>query len=83
MHQPHPTRQQHHTTAVRRILALPLDPSAVEDLLFWEAWERRPDADPASVLRIAQLRRAHPTLAAAIRKQVASASKSVAQQLSS
>ena len=79
MHQPHPNNSQDHTPAVRRILALPLDPSAVEDLLFWEAWERHPDADPASVFRVAQLRRAHPTLAAAIRKDVASAAKSVTQ----
>ena len=76
MHYPHPARRQAHTLAVRRILALPLDRSAVDDMLFWEAWERQPDAQPASVFRIAQLRRAHPTLAAAIRKQVASAARS-------
>ena len=64
-----------HTQALRRMLALPLNPSAVDDLLFWEAWERNPDPGPAAVLRIAQLRRANPALAAALRKEVAAAAR--------
>ena len=78
----HRTASHAHLQAIRRVLALPLDPSAVEDMLFWEAWERDPDPDPGAVLRVTQLRRAHPTLAAAIRKEVSSAIRTIPQHLS-
>jgi hypothetical protein len=59
------------TAALRRAL---LDrrpgPGAADDLLFLEAWELRPTGDMADVLRVRQLRRANPDLAAAIKEEL-------------
>jgi hypothetical protein len=58
------------TEALRRVLAQPLSSSAVADYLFLEAWERNPSAKPGTALRVGQIRRANPVLAAAIRAEV-------------
>lgn len=40
------------------------------DLLFLEAWERAPAPSVAATLRVSQIRRANPDLAAAIRAEI-------------
>jgi hypothetical protein len=47
------------------------DDSATSDLLFLMAWEVRPTSDVGVVLRIAQIRRANPVLAAELRAREA------------
>jgi hypothetical protein len=47
------------------------DDSATSDLLFLMAWEARPTSDLGVVLRIAQIRRANPFLAAELRAREA------------
>jgi hypothetical protein len=49
------------------------DDSATSDLLFLMAWEVRPTSDLGVVLRIAQIRRANPVLAAELRAREAPA----------
>jgi hypothetical protein len=58
------------TDAVRRIFASPLSSSAMADYLFLEAWERDPSDRPGVALRIGQIRRANPALAAAVRTEI-------------
>jgi hypothetical protein len=58
------------TEALRRVLAQPLPSSAIADYLFLEAWECNPSAKPSAALRVGQIRRANPVLAAAIRAEV-------------
>jgi hypothetical protein len=58
------------TQALRRVLAEPLDGSARADYLFLEAWEREPSAHAGTTLRIGQIRRANPILAAEIRAEL-------------
>jgi hypothetical protein len=58
------------TDALRRVLANQLSTSAVADYLFLEAWERDPSDRPGVALRIGQIRRANPALAAAIRTEI-------------
>jgi hypothetical protein len=58
------------TEALRRVLAQPLPSSAVADYLFLEAWERDPSDKPGVALRVGQIRRANPSLAAAIRAEL-------------
>ncbi len=60
------------TEAVRRALRAAPDDTAVSDLLFLEAWEMQPPRDIASTLRAAQIRRANPLLAEAIRAELRS-----------
>jgi hypothetical protein len=64
------------TRALREALPDHADPREAEDLLFLERWEIAPRADAASALRILQLRRANPELAAAIRSELASLRRS-------
>ncbi len=59
------------THIVRAMLANPLSPSAVDDLLFLEAWERNPAPGLGAVRRAGQIRRANPQVAAAIRSEIA------------
>jgi hypothetical protein len=59
-----------HTEALRRVLAQPLDGSARADYLFLEAWERDPSPHAGTALRIGQIRRANPALAAEIRAEL-------------
>jgi hypothetical protein len=58
------------TESLRRILASTLSSSARADYLVLEAWERDPSDRPGVALRIGQIRRANPALAAAIRSEV-------------
>ena len=59
------------TMAVRRVMQQSADLRGLADLLFLEAWEAQPLGDIASTLRIHQIRRANPELAAAIRAELA------------
>jgi hypothetical protein len=61
------------TAVVRNLITLANDPAMISDLLFLERWERAPNAGMGSVLRAAQIRRANPILAAAVRAEVAAA----------
>lgn len=59
------------TAAVRRALERVRSDAAVADLLFLEAWEASPTLEVAAVLRVAQIRRANPALADAVRGELA------------
>lgn len=59
------------TATLRRVLTQVRDPYIIDDLLFLESWEMRPLPNTAAVLRIKQIRRANPSLAAAIRAEIA------------
>ncbi len=63
------------TLALRQVMPRLADPAQAADLLFLERWERAPSLAAADMLRIAQLRRANPELAAAIRAEVAGKSR--------
>jgi len=65
------TRAQ--TEAVRRAMAESRDHRLLADLLFLERWEMMPIHGPAAALRVAQIRRANPMLAAQVRAEVARA----------
>jgi len=69
--------QMPRTMAVRRALQQSADHRGMADLLFLEAWEAQPQGDIASTLRIHQIRRANPELAAAIRAELASPARAV------
>lgn len=58
------------TQAVRAALAAASDAKTAEDLLFLERWELSATPGTADTLRAAQLRRANPDLAAAIRAEL-------------
>ncbi len=58
------------TEALRRALEEPLPSSAIADYLFLEAWEREPSDNAGVTLRIGQIRRANPVLAAEIRAEI-------------
>ena len=59
------------TLAVRRALAEVHDEASASDLLFLERWEISPLPGAAAALRVGQLRRANPDLAAEIRAELA------------
>ena len=59
------------TDALRQALDQVSDPPFVADLMFLEAWEREPKWGSGFALRVGQIRRANPELAAAIRAEVA------------
>jgi hypothetical protein len=59
-----------HTVAVQRALSDMHDRRAADDFLFLERWEICPLPGPAAALRVSQIRRAHPELAAAIRREL-------------
>jgi hypothetical protein len=59
-----------HTVALMRVLASKRDPRTIDDLLYLEAWERDPAPTLASTLKIGQIRRANPELAAEIRAEL-------------
>ena len=61
------------TEAVRRAMRTYRDERSAWDLLFLEAWELEPSPGAAAALRVGQIRRANPELAAAVRAEVASA----------
>ena len=58
------------SAALRRLLATGLPQSALADFMYLEAWERHPAPGVAAARRVAQIRRAYPDLAAAIRREV-------------
>jgi len=68
------------TAAVRDALAGRRDAGALSDLLFLERWELAPIPGAAAALRVSQIRRANPTLAAAVRAEIAAASRAAAPQ---
>jgi hypothetical protein len=59
------------TLAVQRALTTVRDPASTADLLFLERWEISPLPGVAAALRVGQLRRANPGLAAEIRAELA------------
>ena len=61
---------QPRTAAVQRALACDHDHTMQADLLFLEQWEMSPSAGSAAALRINQIRRANPELAAEVRAEV-------------
>ena len=63
------------TTALRTAISSTRDQRVAEDFLFLELWERSPTPGPAAALRITQIRRANPELAAAIRHEVGNAAQ--------
>jgi hypothetical protein len=63
------------TQALRAALASARDARTAEDLLFLERWELASSPGTADALRAAQLRRANPELAAAIRQELSSRGK--------
>jgi hypothetical protein len=58
------------TEALRRVLPQIRDQASAADLLFLERWEMYPLPGAAAALRVVQLRRANPELAAEIRAEV-------------
>ncbi len=58
------------TSALRRVLQDIQDEISAADLLFLERWELQPLPGTAAALRVGQIRRANPTLAAEIRAEV-------------
>ncbi len=63
------------TLAVERALSTVRDAASTADLLFLERWEISPLPGAAAALRVGQLRRANPTLAAEIRAELAARRK--------
>lgn len=61
------------TVAVARALESARCDAAVADLMFLEAWEATPTGDVGAVLRVAQIRRANPGLADAVRGEMKAA----------
>jgi len=61
------------TEALRRALAATQSEAVMRDLFYLEAWEMAPEPGAGPALRIHQLRRANPELAAAIRAELSSA----------
>jgi hypothetical protein len=61
------------TTALRIAISSTQDRRVAEDFVYLELWERTPTPGPAAALRIQQIRRANPELAAAIRHEIGTA----------
>ena len=61
------------TKAVRAALGARPHEMALADLLYLERWEIQPMPGAAAALRVAQIRRANPELAAAVRAELAGA----------
>ncbi len=58
------------TAALRRVLPDISDNTSAADLIYLERWEFDPLPGAAAALRVAQIRRANPVLAAQIRAEV-------------
>jgi hypothetical protein len=58
------------TETLRRVLEAVQDDNYAADLLFLEQWEMHPLPGAAVALRVSQIRRANPELAAAIRAEI-------------
>ena len=61
------------TAALERKMRGASDERIIEDLLYLEHWELYPLPGPAAALRVSQLRRANPELAADIRHELTAA----------
>ena len=61
------------TATIRQALDHVHDRSVIADLLFLERWEMAPSPGAAAALRMVQIRRANPALAAAVRAELAAA----------
>jgi hypothetical protein len=72
-HAPASGRAEPCTAAARRVLAAAWDRNVSDDLLFLERWEMAPVHGTAAALRAAQIRRANPALAEAVRSELARA----------
>ena len=59
------------TRALRSALAGVLDSTAIADLRLLERWELEPEPGVAAALRVRQIQRANPALAARIRDEIA------------
>lgn len=59
------------TRAARAALQTNPDSAMRSDLIFLERWEIQPEPGSAAAMRVAQIRRANPDLAAAIRAEIA------------
>ena len=64
------------TDALRRALATSCE-TAAADLRFLEAWEADPRPGAGAALRVNQIRRANPDLAAAIRSELAASARAM------
>ncbi len=60
------------TSVLRRVLGNEHNESVVADLIYLERWEIAPMPGIASALRVSQIRRANPELAAAVRAELQS-----------
>jgi hypothetical protein len=58
------------TVALQRALQMMRDVASAADLLFLEAWEAQPTPQIGTALRVHQIRRANPLLAAEIRAEL-------------
>lgn len=58
------------TAALRRVLRQVRDETSANDLLFLESWELNPAPGAGPALRVGQIRRANPALAAEIRAEL-------------
>ncbi len=63
------------TAAVRSAVAQARDEATLADLLFLERWEIAPIPGLAAAMRVSQIRRANPDLAAAVRAELANAGR--------
>ena len=63
------------TEALRRRLGSVTNDAQIRDLLYLEAWERDPQPGAGAALRINQIRRANPELAAEIRAELSHPSR--------
>jgi len=59
------------TRTLRDALGGVTDDATIADLLFLERWEIQPMPGAAAALRVVQIRRANPSLAAALRAEIA------------
>jgi hypothetical protein len=64
------------TRAVRQALQGVNNAAVEDDLLFLEAWEIHPSSNLGATLRVSQIRRANPGLAAAIHAELDAVSRS-------
>ena len=64
------TTTEPRTDALRHALTV-CGEACADDLAFLEAWEADPMPGPGAALRVAQIRRANPALAAEIRAELA------------
>jgi len=58
------------TVALQRVMSTVRDQTSADDLLFLERWEMQPSASAGTMLRVGQIRRANPELAAEIRAEL-------------